>query len=74
VQEPVPAEESAVADDAAVGSAGSGGPGDVSRVVEAEEDVLQDLRWEVEDRRHHAAAAVGAVGESEDRSSLLSKT
>jgi len=74
MQETVPAEELAVEDDAAVGFAGSGGPGDVSRIVEAEEDVLQDLRWEVEDRRHHAAAAVGAVGESEDRSSLLSKT
>jgi hypothetical protein len=51
VHGPEAAEETAVGDDTAEGSAGSGGADDVGRIVEAEEDVLHDAvelpRWYV---------------------------
>jgi hypothetical protein len=40
VEEPVPAEEPVVAHDSAMRFVGSGGPGDVGRGIEAEEDIL----------------------------------
>jgi len=46
VQGPEATEETAVGDDAAEGSAG-GGTGEVGRVVEAEEDILQEINGEV---------------------------
>jgi hypothetical protein len=54
VHGPEAAEETAVGDDTAEGSAGSGGADDVGRIVEAEEDVLHEINGEVRRRGHRA--------------------
>ena len=66
---PVPAEESVVAHNSAMRFAGNECPDDIGRIVEAEEDVLQDLIWEDGDlmhccggHRHHAT--VSTFGET----------